>query len=382
MGKLLNITSIMLVSTLSIFMQAAYADDKKFTMAVIGDPQFPWTCKDEGDYEKFSDYCSYINRDDKSIDQAKDSNRYAIQEIKQLKNSLGTNFKGLIINGDLTAFGHPGEREDFNSFYDIKSKDLVIYPGLGNHDYQNNINKCGGNGVPTHNRCAGGMMHLMADWVLGYKGLDKGKPRFCDKKLKSCDIAAFNKNFAQRGGNRNVNGSMAYSWEIGDFLFIQLQNYPHYTANFKRGYSSGVSSWTMNATSSMGWLKTQLNETIDTDKTKGKNVILNMHNIEYYFGLSDQAKKDKADLENLLKQHSNKIRAVFVGHHHQAIGVDSKFSYGTEIAGIPIIYSGSPISGRFIKADFDSSKSEDCIVLTQVNTTINKSQELRKIQCS
>ena len=343
------------LSPLYLSTQVIHAE--KFTLAIMGDPQYKWSCSDEGkDNAALSDYCNSV-KGKSGINEPKDSNEKAIKAIKQLRDTASTPFKGLIINGDLTSFGHEKERKYFHQKYTIhnpKSDDLVIYPGLGNHDYQNNINDCGAKSWVDWNHCAGGMMHLMADWILGYKGLDKGKPHGCNPLLKSCDIYAFNKNPAQIGGNRNVIGSLAYSWEIDKFLFIQLQNYPHYTTNFKRGYAVGVSSWTMKAENSMDWLISQLKEA----KANNKYVILNLHNIAYYFANTDNSRKDKAELEKVLNDYSPNIKAIFVGHLHQKIG-----EYNS-LGGVKIIYSGAPIAGRFLKVEFDSAETDKCITVT------------------
>lgn len=254
----------LVLSPLYLSTQTIHAE--KFTLAVMGDTQYNWSCKDEdknyaASKGKTNDqYADYCNTEGKKKNEAEDSNNKAIDEINRIKNNKDNNYKGLIINGDLTAFGHEDQRKRFENFYNIKDFKNMIYPALGNHDYQNNINDCGTKHTQGWNHCAGGMMHLMADWILGYKGLDKGKAHGCNPLLKSCDIYAFNKNPAQTTGNRNVIGSLAYSWEIDKFLFIQLQNYPHYTTDFKRGWDSGVSSWTMKAQNSMSWLVSQLEE--------------------------------------------------------------------------------------------------------------------------
>lgn len=379
--KKILLTSLFL-SSLYVSAQASHAE--KFTLAILGDPQFNWTCASEGTTNaERSDYCKNKG---KVKNEAEDSNNKAISEIKKIKESVENNYKGMIINGDLTQYGHPEERERFQKFYKIKDSELKIYPALGNHDYQNNINDCGAKYTQGWNKCAGGMMHLMADWILGYKGLDKGEPHGCNPLLKSCDIYAFNKNRAQTTGNRNVIGSLAYSWELDKFLFIQLQNYPHYTTDFKRGWDSGVSSWTMKAQNSMPWLITQL----DDAKTNNQYVILNLHNIEYYFGrgVKDDDKEEKArrelargELESVLNRYKPNIRAIFVGHYHQEIGKDISNGLATQIAGIPILYSGSPISGRFLKVEFNASNPKECIKLSKVNTINGNTEPAGEIEC-
>ena len=46
----------------------------------------------------------------------------------------------MIINGDMTAYGHPEQWQEMNSRFGSKLyKGVPLYPGLGNHDYQVSI---------------------------------------------------------------------------------------------------------------------------------------------------------------------------------------------------------------------------------------------------
>ena len=55
--------------------------------------------------------------------------------------------QGVIINGDLTAFWHNTQREDFLDIY--ANLDYIFYPGLGNHDYENNVSDCNFTQIPA-----------------------------------------------------------------------------------------------------------------------------------------------------------------------------------------------------------------------------------------
>ena len=47
-----------------------------------------------------------------------------------------------LINGDLTAYGHPWQWLKYEGQFGRSSIGGVrMYPGLGNHDYQNNVRK-------------------------------------------------------------------------------------------------------------------------------------------------------------------------------------------------------------------------------------------------
>lgn len=44
-----------------------------------------------------------------------------------------------VMNGDLTSYFHPGQLKSYKNFYDPIGEKYRYYPGLGNHDYENNI---------------------------------------------------------------------------------------------------------------------------------------------------------------------------------------------------------------------------------------------------
>ena len=63
----------------------------------------------------------------------------------------------MIVNGDLTAFGRGHELEWYKEIYGK----LIprVYPGLGNHDYANNVDEC------AQNQCANRMVLYLRDEV-------------------------------------------------------------------------------------------------------------------------------------------------------------------------------------------------------------------------
>jgi len=110
-----------------------------------------------------------------------------------------------------------------------------------------------------------------------------------------------------------------------------------------------------------------------------------LHNIGYYFGYDakndqqkTQSKLDKDQFEKVLNDYSPYIRAIFVGHYHQEIGSSH---YHEKLGGVPIMYSGSPISGRFLKVKFDASQPESCIEVNKVTTTKDEITSLKTIDC-
>ena len=73
---------------------------------------------------------------------------------------------GLIINGDLTAYGHQYQYKEYKAGFGLSTiQGIPMFPGLGNHDYQNNIRKepyVINNALPgcNFNNCADRMVNV------------------------------------------------------------------------------------------------------------------------------------------------------------------------------------------------------------------------------
>lgn len=52
---------------------------------------------------------------------------------------------GVIVNGDLTAYGHENQQDDYNRLYKLPliASGYQVFSGLGNHDYENNTTATG-----------------------------------------------------------------------------------------------------------------------------------------------------------------------------------------------------------------------------------------------
>mmetsp|Transcript_14709 Transcript_14709/g.21616 ORF Transcript_14709/g.21616 Transcript_14709/m.21616 type:complete len:766 (+) Transcript_14709:66-2363(+) len=115
--------------------------------------------------------------------------------------------KTLIMNGDLTSYFHPGERESYeNVFHHIEGLEHY-FPTLGNHDYDHGsttaykMDKWFGAGSCNAKRSIGYM-----------RGGFCGKiPNFDPKRITRYDAA-----------------SLSYSWEEGRYHFVHLHYYPAY----------------------------------------------------------------------------------------------------------------------------------------------------------
>lgn len=83
---------------------------------------------------------------------------------RKLNRAVGRQaISGLIINGDLTEFGHNDELTRLKTLWTSTKFDNVIkvYPGLGNHDYANNVGEC------TLDHCVNRMLRWFRSFVKG-----------------------------------------------------------------------------------------------------------------------------------------------------------------------------------------------------------------------
>ncbi|ELU8564823.1 metallophosphoesterase family protein [Vibrio parahaemolyticus] len=238
----------------------------QFSMAVISDPQFFWTenySADESDHDRL----------------AVQFNNFVPNVINKIVAEGSNNWKGVVINGDLTAFGHGNELNAYEDFIDNFS--LTQFPGLGNHDYENNVNDCADNG------CASDMLLYLT------RNIPKDElKRFDYIKLEN------------PGLGRDVHrGSLAYSWRFGDIHMVQLNNHPYYEANWESSY--GGNRGIMRVKNAINWLKDDLSRAIHDEKAR--TIILNMHQ------LPPGAILDK-EFINILRDYP--ITAIFYGHSH------------------------------------------------------------------
>jgi hypothetical protein len=224
---------------------------------------------------------------------------------------------GVIINGDLTAFFHAWQLDLYRQFYDpgFPGADpdvlqLPLYAGLGNHDYANNVNDCWGVEpidwtVYGNNSCAA---HA-ARYIRAMLGCGT-VPNFPHLKIHSFDTA-----------------SLAYSWDIGSWHFVQLHNYPTYAVP-----AIGVAP-------AIVWLANDLAEAAAAEK----KVVLNLHDYAEHWSMTDPGFQAAIA--------GRTVVAVFAGHFHWLDGLTDTVP-GTSI---PIFLSGAAEKDRFLLAEFGDS---------------------------
>jgi cytolysin (calcineurin-like family phosphatase) len=265
-----------------------------FYMIIAADPQYP---RFKGDSDKQTESTTV--------------NKRQVANIKALINQLGSDkVKGIIINGDLTEYGGAN---DLSNFKELWSKEKLgsslIYPGLGNHDYVNNLGGCSPD-------CTNRMLGYMKDLL----------------EKKEVKITTYDPD------------SLAYSWDFSNVHFIQLHNHPATVAN----------TGTYNIKPSMKWFEEDLKKA----RTAGKVIIVNLHDYgDTFYGNSEDQFNEFNDL---LRKY--KVSAVFAGHLHDEIGkVDT-------VGNTNIFRSGSPMFDNYLLVHFKDNKIKVEKVTSQTET--------------
>lgn len=220
----------------------------------------------------------------------------------------------VVINGDITEYGHGSERGAVQKMFRKMAAGVggpLMLPGLGNHDYDNNVDDCGNNG------CA--------------------RDAVCDQIAWVQAIAPVNA-FDYRYQNDTHEGSLSYSVTVGRVRIIQLNNEPTY----ERQWSTG-GGWSFRPkrhfkiTPSLDWLKGQLEEASARDEV----VIVNMHTSEHW---QDPYLRHH-DVPRLLEAHG--VAAVFSGHKHWHVGKYHPFG------NVSHFKTGALNAGTYLRLTFD-----------------------------
>ncbi|MFZ1220513.1 MAG: metallophosphoesterase family protein, partial [Chthoniobacterales bacterium] len=240
-----------------------------FKMIIASDPQFDWYTDDE---DHGQDICTSPTPGCSKHQVSMNDNTLQSNKIKSLAQADST-IKGLIVNGDLTAIGRGSELGNFQKFYE-KDLGITLYPGLGNHDY------AAGHGLPVrsihetknpsstpqgcyNNECAKRMINYLSDYVKNTLNLTTFDAL---KTTKPKDL------------HRTFTGSLAYSWEIGNVHFVQLNNYPEFEIRFHHYSRKNAGIYHVyQIESARDWLENDLR----TARHNKKHIILNYHQPNY-----------------------------------------------------------------------------------------------------
>ncbi len=301
-----------------------------FYMTIMADPQYPRGIRN-----------GVESSNEPALSEA--NNRNQVKSVNALAAALGPGkMRGVIINGDLTEFGHTAEYDKFREIYGGLTVGPV-YPGLGNHDYKNNVDDC------AENNCANRM-------VIKVAGL-----------IKALNPISFD--YRQSIGDykfpeivNSYEGSLAYSWDQGNVHFVQLHNYPLYERSWSNYVSSvtadggpGARRYNVNIKSSMSWLQNDLAQA----RNAGKVIVLNYHDADQHWIRFGPEKKPQAQLDEFSRLLSTyQVSAVFVGHLHEQIGKETIPSQPAVYGGVPVFFSGSPIRNNYLLVRFDTDVME------------------------
>lgn len=300
-----------LLCTLVLNAKSMASSDLPKYMVFASDPQYPWT--------ESSDH----GREESTADKHARS-RFLIESqyssIADFRRSVSTdpNHVPVMINGDITAFGHGDERSTVRSILDEKLDGVYDY-GLGNHDYANNVDDC------FQNNCAAGS-------VLDLKDRYWGKVSSMDLGLRSSGLG------------KAYYGSLAYSKQFGDVHMVQLNMEPTYAVNFSSGFF--LSPTDFEITPALDWLERDLK----TARAQDKIILLNMHKAYDWQGSDEQI----ARFRKMIEQY--KVTAVFAGHDHWGRGLYSQQGVEDTFGEVPVYVSGSASQKTYLIVGFTGDR--------------------------
>lgn len=300
--KLLSVSLV-----LAAFAPMAYASGSTpLNWVFTSDPQYPWTEKsDSGESES----ASALEARSRQLIDAQYSN---VADFRRAHS--GADAVPVMINGDMTAFGHASERNVVFALLSNKLDDRYDF-GLGNHDYANNVDDC------FLNNCAAGSIQVLIDRYWNKTPMD----------LTARDV----------DGVLTYFGSLAYSKSFGDVHMVQLNNEPSYSVNFDSGSLLTFNRRGFRINDSFEWLETDL----AAARAQGKIIIVNMHNTHNWKGDSSERSRFRELIERY------RVTAVFAGHLHNSLGAQSeKHTFGN----VPVFLSGSASQQSYLTADFSS----------------------------
>jgi len=206
--------------------------------------------------------------------------KLSFEKLVQENDAKSPTPRTLIMNGDLTQYFHRDEYLKYASFYHNISGLQSFFPSLGNHDYDQGSATFNGDEWIGPNYCNG--RHAVAYF----------RNAFCNK------IPNFD---AKKRVTRYDPKSLAYSWEEGNYHFVNVHYYPVY-----ENAALGISS-------SLQWLERDLMLASEKNLTN----ILYVHSV---YGISQS-------IERILLK--NKVAVIFAGHLHRCFG--GKCSYLTAL---------------------------------------------------
>jgi hypothetical protein len=317
-----------------------------FSVIVASDPQFWWSQYDiVGGYDDdceappasdFTDWQWYdgIPGDDFSKQLGYETNRKQVAAM----NLLASGASGVvpdgylppsqvIVNGDLTEYGRTAQWDAYEAEYPGKLA-IPVYPGLGNHDYGENV----------HDRCE----QSPEDW----DGFDWGEgSNWCGNNSRRKIESWVDEHRASL--HSFDPGSLAYSWVKNGVHFIQLHNYPAYEEP------------DFHISKSIPWLRSELADAVNA----GRRVVLHMHDFDNDPVDDDGNPTGDAELLDALRGFEYHVIGIFAGHIHRKAGHRGYVKIND--ARIPWFRSGSATWSFFLLVQFDPDRMKVTVIDSQ-----------------
>ncbi len=286
----------------------------KFSLVITSDPQYPW-------YDSILPPGLSTEAEIELNSQRQIVQQYeSVNDLKDARSGGEFPVQGAIINGDLTAFGHGFQLDKFKEM--VALLEVPTYPGLGNHDYSNNVDDSYNNDAATR------MVNYMYSWLKA------------SGELESYDFSETSY-YLFPELRTDFHGSMSYSFNLGPVHVIQLQNFPSYEDEWNSWNGGAARRDFFFIRNSFDWLEHDL----ALARNRGDMILVNLHDYHDSFiepGLSR--------FNDLVAKYQ--VSAVFAGHIHQSCGkVDTIPMPGTP--GIPVFRSGAASFQDYLVADVD-----------------------------
>lgn len=293
----------------SVDQQFVTAAEGSFTLAVTSDPQYPWS--NEGDVPSSGDETSDSQV---SIPLVYDSiNRY---------HDTRSPLAGVIVNGDVTAYGHDWQWNYMHR--QLGRLKPPVFLGLGNHDYQNNVDDCFQNSC-VRNSLNAFDLYLPADAQV-------------DRVVTTIPLIS-----------KEYRGSYAWSKTIGGVHFVFLNNEPTY------GFRATGGGWLpelMFIHPAIPWLEADLARA----RAAGQAIVLVYHK-PGEFTQADGFTRDQ--FERIVVKY--KVSLVLWGHAHEE-GIESQYWV---FGNAPALFSGSASTQTYLIARFDPARGYADVYLSK-----------------
>lgn len=290
-----------------------------FYMVFTADPQLTWACA-EG---------SLCQRLAGTVDeQGFLSNIWQSDSINKLVQQYGAEFKGVVVNGDLTAFGHSDEFKQYKKYF----RDRIVaplYEGLGNHDYSNNVDDC------MENNCAHRMVTYMHEQILAM-----------GDRIANYDFDVSKTYYHWPFLRKDYSGSLAYSFNIGKVHIVQLHNHPAYRREFTAWDFKHARKAHFHIKPSFDWLERDLKEA----RQQGMTIVVNMHDFKQHMN-----RQERERMKSLLVRY--RVSAAFWGHYHANVGRTER-DYP-----IPVFSCGSSPYNSYLLVHFHDNRLAEVQVI-------------------